>query len=125
MPNIELLTRHIMIAVALSAVISGTLKSVFARIERNFPNSKLTGNRKFLVTILISVLVSFGYTQYYAQLPTAESVAIFVLVALGPSAFYEVFLNSDKVDESTSTIDIDGNKIKLEVGEKGVQTNGK
>lgn len=90
------LVTHLLIAIIISGLISGSLSTVFKRLEAG--GKPVSGNGKLAVTLIVSMIISFGYTMYYSGLPISESVAIFVMVAFGPQALYEV-ISIKKGDE--------------------------
>lgn len=108
--EISLLVAHVATAFLLSGLLSGVLSSVFKRASA-VKGRELTGNEKFIITIIVSVVISFGYTMYYAQLPLVESVAVFIILVLGPSAFYEVFIDKGQ-NQNVTVIDNETGKIE-------------
>lgn len=115
--EITLLVTHVIIAFTLSGLVSGVLSTMFKRLAK-FKGRELTGNEKFFVTVAVSIIVSFGYTMFYAELPLNESIAVFIILALSPSAFYEVFVDKGQTKyielEEKPVLILDSESIKVE-----------
>lgn len=109
----ELFIQHVILAVILSALISSALEWIKGRLKK-----ELTGTQWTLISIVVTLIVGFGYTMYYEQLPLHEAVAIVVIIVLGAQGFYQVVIDKGNKDEHTNIVigkeDNDGNaKTKL------------
>lgn len=88
----ELLKVHILYALIVSALISGSLEVVKERLQK-WLNVQLSGGKWFVISIVVSGVIGFGYTLYYEHLPVDQAVAIMVIVVLGVQVFYKVIFD--------------------------------
>lgn len=92
----ELLQTHLLLAITLSALVTVGIETVKVRGAKL--GFKLSGWSWFAVSVLVSVVVAYGFTVYYMKLPTSEAVMVYVIMVLGAQGFYAVLFDKGKGD---------------------------
>ena len=87
------LIQHITLALFLSALVSVAIQTVKLRLKK--ANVTLKGNTWFATSVFISMIVAWGYTMYYNQLPFIESVMVYCIMVFGAQGFYDVLLDKN------------------------------
>lgn len=81
-------TAHIILALLIAGLISSAINNIkFVATNYGF---KLEGMKLFVLSILISMIISFGYTTYYAMLSPTESILVYAIVVFGAQGFHQV-----------------------------------
>lgn len=93
----EQLLGHVAIALVISALVSVAIETFKDNLTL-FTDKELSGRTYFLLSIILSLVVSFGYTMYYQGFDLAEATAIYTIVVLGAQGFHQVLLD-DKENE--------------------------
>lgn len=91
----ELFMQHVIMAGVLSVLTATGIETVKSRLKSN--GIELNGSRVFIVSILVSLIVSFGYTMFYENMVIKDAIAVYVIVVLGAQGFYQTII--DKGDK--------------------------
>lgn len=89
------LMEHIILALVLSGLTSVAIETVKARLEKHA--IKLKGNTWFIVSVLVSLAVAWGYAVYYNDLALKDAVMVYFIMVFGAQGFYDIVFE-DKGD---------------------------
>lgn len=92
----EVLQTHLLLAITLSALVTVAIETVKVRGAKL--GFKLSGWSWFAVSVVVSVVVAYGFTVYYMKLPTSEAVMVYAIMVLGAQGFYAVLFDKRKGD---------------------------
>jgi uncharacterized membrane protein YfcA len=90
----ENLIQDTLLAIVLSGLVAVAIETVKTRLKK--ANINLKGGIWFSLSILISVLVAYGFIVYYQQLPIEQAIMIYFIMVFGAQGFYTVILDKDK-----------------------------
>ena len=90
------LMEHIILALVLSGLTSVAIETVKQRLEKHA--IKLKGNTWFVVSILVSLAVAWGYAVYYNDLALKDAAMVYFIMVFGAQGFYDIVFE-DKGDE--------------------------
>ena len=89
------LMEHIILALVLSGLTSVAIETVKVRLEKHA--IKLKGNTWFIVSVLVSLAVAWGYAVYYNDLALKDAVMVYFIMVFGAQGFYDIVFE-DKGD---------------------------
>lgn len=90
----ENLIQDTLLAIVLSGLVAVAIETVKTRLQK--ANINLKGGTWFSLSILISILVAYGFIVYYQQLPIEQAIMIYFIMIFGAQGFYTVILDKDK-----------------------------
>ena len=92
----ELFIQDTLLAIILSGLVAVAIETVKTRLAK--ANITLKGGTWFVLSILISIAVAYGFVIYYQQLPFEQAIMIYFIMVFGAQGFYSVLL--DKGDDN-------------------------
>ena len=90
----ELLIQDTLLAIILSGLVSVAIQTIKGRLEKL--NVTLKGGTWFILSIVISIAVAYGFIVYYQELPMQQAIMIYFIMVFGAQGFYTVLLDKDK-----------------------------
>ena len=87
----EKLLEIIIASILISGLMSSAIETFKNRLEAQ--EIKFGGNTWFFISILISLIVSFGITMYFQGLNVQDSIAVYLVVVFGAQGFYQVVID--------------------------------
>lgn len=92
----ELFIQDTLLAIVLSGLVAVAIETVKDRLAK--ANINLKGGTWFVLSILISIAVAYGFVIYYQQLQFEQAIMIYFIMVFGAQGFYSVLL--DKGDDN-------------------------